>query len=109
MPLYSIFANKTHRSQFVNNFQVIGFYDIGSAWVGPSPLSTKAKVSFTDVITVPNITIETEYYRNPIVMGYGWGLRSYLFGYFVRLDFAHGIDNGNITTKQTYLSITTDF
>ncbi|MEY2830558.1 MAG: hypothetical protein RIQ33_2416 [Bacteroidota bacterium] len=109
MPLYSIFTNKIHRSQFINNFQIIGFYDIGSAWVGPSPLSTKAKVSFTDVITVPNITIETEYYRNPIVMGYGWGLRSYLMGYFVRLDFAHGIDNGNITTKQTYLSITTDF
>jgi hypothetical protein len=110
-PIYSVFSKRPQRSQFLSNFQLIGFYDVGSAWTGPSPLSTKAKVSFTDVIQNPNspITIETEYYRNPIVMGYGWGIRSYLFGYFVRLDFAHGVDNGTILPRRTYLSITTDF
>jgi hypothetical protein len=111
LPIYSLFSSKPHRSQFISNFQLIGFYDIGSAWVGPSPLSTKAKVSFTDVIQNSHspITIETEYYRNPILMGTGWGIRSYIFGYFVRLDFAHGIDNGTFLPRKTYLSITTDF
>ena len=82
---------------------------MGSAWIGPSPLSTEAKVSFTDVINTPPVKVEINYYRNPVVFGYGWGLRTTILGYFARIDFARGVDNNNIINKQVYVSLTTDF
>ncbi len=107
--LYPFFTNKPIRSDFIRNFQLITFFDMGSAWIGPSPLSTEAKVSFTDVINDPPIKIEVNYYRNPIVFGYGWGLRTSVLGYFARLDFARGVDNNKIVNKQVYFSLSTDF
>jgi hypothetical protein len=107
--LYPFFTNKPINSDFIKNFQLIGFFDMGSAWIGASPLSTQAKISFTDVINTPPIKVEINYYRNPIIFGYGLGMRTTLFGYFVRLDYARGVDNNNVINKQVYLSLTTDF
>ncbi len=107
--LYPFFTNKPIGSDFIKNFQLITFFDMGSAWVGPSPLSTQAKVSFTDVINTPPITVQVNYYRNPIIFGYGWGMRTTLLGYFIRIDFARGVDNNSVVNKQVYFSLTTDF
>ena len=82
---------------------------MGSGWVGPSPLSDQAKISFTDKIVKGPLTIETNYFRNPILFGYGFGFRTTFFGYFVRLDYAWGIDNGKVMDKVTYISVSTDF
>ena len=107
--IYPFFSNKPINSDFIRNFQFIAFFDMGSAWIGPSPLSTEAKVSFTDVINTPPVKVEINYYRNPVVFGYGWGLRTTILGYFARIDFARGVDNNNIINKQVYVSLTTDF
>ena len=44
-----------------------------------------------------------------LVGGVGFGLRSRLLGYFVRLDFGWGIDDMKVQKSITYLSFTTDF
>jgi hypothetical protein len=46
---------------------------------------------------------------DPIVGGYGFGLRSRILGYFVRTDWAWGIDNGEIQKRIFYLSLGLDF
>jgi len=47
--------------------------------------------------------------RDPIVYGYGYGLRTQIFGYFVRLDWAWGIENRTILPRIFYFSLNLDF
>ncbi|HRE98175.1 MAG TPA: hypothetical protein PK637_15540, partial [Flavobacteriales bacterium] len=53
------------------------------------------------------ITIKNQ--REPIIYGYGWGLRSKLFGYFLRFDWAWGVDDGLRLAPVRYFSLTLDF
>jgi hypothetical protein len=63
------------------------------------------------VIEQPNspLSIKVNYFRNPVVMGYGFGLRSMLLGYFVRFDYAWGVETGIVQDPILYFSIGTDF
>ncbi|MBK8844639.1 MAG: hypothetical protein IPO33_18285 [Saprospiraceae bacterium] len=63
----------------------------------------------TVFISQPGIDIKVNYFRNPIVFGYGGGLRFLLFGYFMRLDYAKGWDTGTFTKPRLYFSLGTDF
>ncbi|NQU81734.1 MAG: hypothetical protein HQ543_09470, partial [Bacteroidetes bacterium] len=53
------------------------------------------------------VTIDTN--REPIVAGFGFGLRSQLFGYFIRADWAWGIENYILLPRVFYLSLNLDF
>jgi hypothetical protein len=49
------------------------------------------------------------YFRDPIVYGYGGGIRTLLFGYFVRLDYAWGVETRVVQDPRLYFSIGMDF
>lgn len=109
IPIFAYLTNSTIKSEFVKNFQIIGFTDIGTAWEGLNPWN-KDNPLFTDVIGRDPVTITVEYFKNPIVFGYGFGLRTLLFGYFIRMDVAWGNDSGIKTeSPKLYFSFTTDF
>ena len=86
------------------------------AWYGPNPLdkqNTQNVIEYREddkgssggtgiIVTVIDV-------KNPLVGGFGFGLRSRLLGYFVRLDFGWGVDNKVIQKKVVALSLTTDF
>jgi hypothetical protein len=100
-------------SAFLNDFQIVGFGDIGTAWSGPHPFTGE---NAWDTETIPNnpepgtpvvVTIDSN--RSPIVGGYGFGLRSQVFGYFIRLDWAWGVENMEIQPRIFYLSLSLDF
>ena len=93
---------------FLNNFQLTCFADFGSAWNGPSPLSEKNQFNY-DVIETGQLTITVDRQRNPFVGGFGFGTRSRLFGYFVRTDWAWGVEDGNILPSILYISLGLDF
>lgn len=107
-PIFSYLFKRPINNDFVRNLQIIGFFDIGSAWSGLTPFSG-------------NNAYENDYYDNypitiiihndnfPIVSGFGCGIRSKLFGYFVRLDWAQGIENNVLLPPMIYLSLSTDF
>jgi hypothetical protein len=96
------------RSDFLENFQVVAFGDMGSAWTGSSPFAEENAFNST-VIRSGDVIIEVENNRNPIVFGFGGGLRSRLLGYFVRADWAWGIDDGIVLPSVFYLSLALDF
>jgi hypothetical protein len=108
IPVFKYLLNRPIKSDFVRNFQVIGFGDIGTAWNGTSPydstnaLNRKVYIQqpFTVVITVQN---------EPIVGGFGFGLRSRLLGYFLRADWAWGVQNREILPYKFYFSLGLDF
>jgi len=107
-PVIRYFANHPISSNFWNNLQLIGFFDIGTAWSGTHPWSGENAYDNEIIENGPIIvTIYTN--RDPIVAGYGFGVRSMLLGYFVRLDWAWGIENEAILPRIFYFSLSLDF
>lgn len=112
-PIFRYFANHPLSSAFFNNFQIVGFGDIGSAWTGLHPFTGDNP---WDTEVIPNnplpgtpvvVTINSN--RSPIVGGFGTGVRTQLFGYFIRLDWAWGVENMKVQPRVFYLSLSLDF
>ena len=101
---------KRLQSPFLKNFQVIGFFDVGTAWEGPTPFDVDNPIN-SGIVSPPNtgIRIEVNYFRDPIVAGYGFGVRTSLFGYFIRLDWAKGIETRQVQDRRIYFSLGMDF
>ena len=121
IPIFRYLMNKPIKSDFINNFQIIAFGDLGTAWTGKSPWDDKNSLN-TYVISAPGnpITVIIKNKRDPIVGGFGYGIRSRLLGYFVRLDWAWGVEDGEIIPRNNnpdlgkkstmvYLSFSLDF
>jgi Tol biopolymer transport system component len=107
-PIFKYLLNTPIKSDFINNFQIIGFADVGMAWYGKNPYSDE-NVLNKNVFSGNPITLTIYNQKEPIVGGYGFGLRSRLVGYFIRLDFAWGVDDKTKQKGMTYLSLSTDF
>ncbi len=107
-PIIRYLVNHPLSNAFLQNFQVVGFFDIGTAWSGLHPWSGKNAYD-NDIIQQGPILIEIDAEREPIVAGYGFGVRSQLFGYFIRLDWAWGIENMQVLPRVFYLSLSLDF
>jgi hypothetical protein len=108
-PLFKYFSEKPLRSDFLENFQLIGFFDLGLAWTGWNPYSEDNSFN-TTIIYKPGSPIYVTLYnqREPIIFAYGWGLRSRILGYFVRFDWGIGWDDGVKQTRR-FFSFSLDF
>jgi Tol biopolymer transport system component len=102
LPVFAYFINRPIQSDFVRNFQIVGFADIGTAWTGTSPFDDDNPLNNETYTTGP-ITVTYENINDPIVGGSGFGLRTTLLGYFVRADWAWGIENGEISKKSQFI------
>lgn len=108
IPIFQYLINKPIRSDFIRNFQIIGFGDIGTAWSGLSPYSKNNALFRKDYNGNP-ISITVTKTVEPLVAGYGFGLRSRILGYFLRADWAWGVDDGEIQESIFYFSLGLDF
>ncbi|MEX0988324.1 MAG: hypothetical protein WD052_12680 [Bacteroidales bacterium] len=113
LPIFRYFANHPLSSAFFNDFQIVGFGDIGSAWTGLHPFTGQnpwnSEVIPPDPEPGTPVVVTINSNRSPIVGGIGFGLRSQIFGYFVRLDWAWGVENMEIQPRIFYLSLSLDF
>ncbi len=107
--IFNYFGRTPPRSSFLRHFQVVGFYDIGTAWQGFNPFDEDNPLNTEIVSTSPEVVVQVRYFRNPIVSGTGFGVRSEIFGYFLRLDYAWGIETGQIQRPLLYVSMGKDF
>lgn len=107
-PFVRYFAGHPLKSNFLNSLQIIGFGDIGSAWSGKSPWSSVNGYD-TEKLSNGPVSVSLDSNKNPIVEGFGGGLRAQLFGYFIRADWAWGIENNYVLPKIFYLSFSLDF
>lgn len=108
VPIFRYLFNRPIRSGFLNNFQLVAFGDIGTAWTGPTPYSEKNQL-FTYYIYHKPLYIEVQMLKDPIVGGIGTGIRAKILGYFFRGDVAWGIEDGRIQKPVFYLSLSLDF
>ncbi|MCX6269499.1 MAG: hypothetical protein NTW16_19460, partial [Bacteroidetes bacterium] len=108
LPLFRYLFNRPIRSDFINNFQLVAFGDVGTAWTGTSPWSADNQL-FTRYIYRNPLFIKVEMQKDPIVEGFGFGARMRLFGYFLRGDLAWGVEDGRILKPVFYFSLSLDF
>ncbi|MBR9922935.1 MAG: hypothetical protein GYB31_19080 [Bacteroidetes bacterium] len=112
IPIVRYFS-KSISNNFLRNFQVVGFFDIGTAWQGKSPFSDENPLNTKFLPDPPvssnPVSAKVKYFRDPIVLGYGFGVRSVLFGYFIRLDYAWGLETRVVQDPRLYLSLGMDF
>jgi hypothetical protein len=108
LPVIRYFFNRPIRSELLNNFQIIGFGDAGTAWTGWNPYSESNEL-FTSYIDQKPLYIKVELMKEPFVEGFGGGLRTKLFGYFIRGDLAWGVEEWRVQKPIFYLSLSTDF
>lgn len=114
LPLITTFSKKPIQSAILRNLQLITFADIGSAWTGLYPKEQNIKND--QVYPAPGsfasqnspIVVTVDDTRNAFGLGYGAGLRTMIFGYFLRLDAAFNTDNHK-RKPLLHFSIGTDF
>ncbi len=109
VPVFAYLLNRPIKSDFVKNFQLMPFADLGAAWVGDDPFSYENRFNRIEVQGDPVnvVAIQGKY---PIVGGFGWGARSRLLGYFIRFDMAWGVQNSMVAEKPVYyVSLSLDF
>jgi len=107
-PLFKYFSVFPMKSAFFESFQLVAFTDIGTAWTGPSPYSEANSLNKRIINNNPlKITVTTV--GEPVVGGFGLGARAILFGYYVKVDHAWGMEGGKIFQHITYVSLGVDF
>jgi hypothetical protein len=96
------------KSNLLNSIQLVGFGDIGSAWTGLSPWEGENGYDNSTITNGP-VTVILDSNRSPVIAGVGFGARAQLLGYFVRADWAWGIEGQYILPRIFYLSFSLDF
>jgi hypothetical protein len=87
LPIFTTLFNKPINNAFLRNFELIQFIDLGTAWAGPlKNISRPSSHYQTDDTSVPVDVILKAGGIGPFAGGYGFGVRSTLLGYFLRLD-----------------------
>jgi len=108
VPVFRYLFNRPIRSDFLNNFQIVAFGDLGTAWTGATPWS-KDNQLFRKYIYRNPLFIQVEMVKDPLVGGFGGGLRTRLLGYFIRADLAWGVEDGKVRKPIFYFSLSLDF
>lgn len=109
-PVVSYFYRGPIASNFFRNLELIGFYDIGSAWTGPSPFREENSIN-TEVISDGGpFVAEIQNFKFPWLMSYGAGIRTVLLGYYLKFDLAYPIEDREIADRpRFYFTLGYDF
>ena len=108
LPLVKYLYKGPIASNFLRNFQIVGFTDVGSAWSGKSLLGRENSIN-TNVTARPPFVITTVNTRSPFLIGYGAGVRTLMLGYYVKFDFALGQQDYDQLNRRFYLTLGHDF
>lgn len=110
IPLFSYLSRGNITSNFVRNFQLVGFYDIGSAWNDFAPWE-RVNDQNTEVINTEGspFVIVLNNFNNPWLQSYGAGLRTVLLNYYVKFDVARPIRNYETEDLKFYFTLGYNF
>lgn len=114
IPIIDYISKNPPRNAMLRSLQLVAFFDIGTAWQGSSPFSADNPLNTTVIDNngpgvVSPVKVTVNYYRRPILFGYGFGIRTVLLGHYFRLDYAWGVETGQVQSPILYLSIGADF
>jgi outer membrane protein assembly factor BamA len=110
IPLFSYLSRGNITSNFVKNFQMVAFYDVGSAWNDAAPWE-RINDQNTEIITTPGspFVITLNNFNNPWLQSYGAGLRTVLLNYYFKFDVARPIRNFQTDELKFYVTLGYNF
>ncbi|KAA9042283.1 hypothetical protein FW778_06875 [Ginsengibacter hankyongi] len=86
LPVFTTLFSKPINNAFVRNFQLTQFIDLGSAWNGAYNKLIRPNITYADP-SDPTVTVNIKAPGvGPFLGGYGFGARSTLLGYFLKMD-----------------------
>ena len=89
LPVFTTLFNKPINNAFLRNFQLVQFVDLGSAWEGTFSGIQRPSVSYrSNDANNPVLVRLRAGGLGPFAGGYGFGARSTLLGYFMKVDAA---------------------
>lgn len=107
VPLFQYLSNGPIKSNFLRNFQLIAFGDMGSVWSGKPPFKNGNPITRT--FNRSNFTAKIVRFQNPWLGGVGFGVRTVLFGYYLKFDAARPYLDGQIKKYRFYFTLGLDF
>ncbi len=108
LPVFRMLLNKPIKNAFLNSMQVVLFGDLGTAWNGLSPLNPENAIN-QKIIDKGNLRIVIDSRKEPLIGGFGAGLRMMLFGHLVRVDWARAVEDYTILPRVLHVSLGLDF
>lgn len=109
IPVLQYLSRQKIRSSFLRNIQVVGFVDAGTAWHGADPFGPENPLNTVVLTNPPTVEVIVNYYRNPLIVGYGGGLRTMLFGYLLKLDYGWNWETKTNRKPLLHFSMGADF
>ena len=109
IPVFQYFSRGPISSSFLRNFQLVGFFDVGSAWDGIIPLSPDSNVTEVQFDPQGAFSASIANFQNPWLSGVGAGLRTVILGYYAKFDVARPIRDGELGGYRFYVSLGLDF
>lgn len=110
IPIVKMLYSGPVSSSFFRNLQLNLFYDVGTAWNGSQPFNKDNSINTRNVGGNGNPFSATVInYQNPFLSAYGFGLRSMMFGYYVKMDLGFGIRNFVPQRPKFQISLGYDF
>ncbi len=110
LPVFATFLNRPINSAFFRNFQIVQFIDLGTALVGTFSGIARPGVRYAS--SIPNNPVVVNVKAGgvgPFAGGYGFGVRSTLLGYFMKVDAGWPM-NGFFNNKPVwYFALGFDF
>ncbi|MFD2514734.1 hypothetical protein ACFSRY_12730 [Pontibacter locisalis] len=115
VPIVQYLYNGPIPSGFFRNLQLTAFADAGSAYNGSNPFTGNNSIN-TRIVggsTSPTernpFEITVINYRNPFLVGYGFGARTTLLGVYGKLDVAWGEEDYESKGPKFYITLGYDF
>lgn len=112
VPLIRALAGGPITSNFFRNMQLTAFYDIGTSWTGAPPFTAEQSVR-TRLVPEDNsnspFRIEIKDYLNPWLYSYGFGFRTMMLGYYMKLDLAWPVENYQVRDPRLFVTLGFDF
>jgi len=108
VPLIRALTNGPIASNFFRNLQFTAFYDVGTSWSGKPPFTSETSVSY-NVIKDGPFEAQIKNYINPWLYSYGVGVRTVVFSYYVKFDFAWPVEDYEVGEPRAYLTLGFDF
>lgn len=107
IPVFLYLTSGPIKSNFLRNFQLISFFDMGSVWTGSPPFKDGRPI--TQTFEGNPFSAEIVKFQNPWVGGFGFGLRTVLLGYYIKFDAARPYIDGEVKNYRFYFTLGLDF
>ncbi|MBS1567297.1 MAG: hypothetical protein JST39_23140 [Bacteroidetes bacterium] len=92
LPVFTTFFNKPINNAFLRNFMLTQFFDLGTAFNTFKDIARPFNIYPADNPNAPVVVKIKAGGVGPFVGGYGFGVRSTLLGYFLKLDAGWPMD-----------------